>query len=279
MFVVTGGSGFLGRSIVRVLVQSGLPVARVIRRDMAPEPSVIDLQVTDYRDLPGLMEASILIHGGEPADIGAAQASGEAYVERMQELVETLRSRRFAAIVYISSAVVYGDELDTPRREDERAGQSGFYAKAKEKCEERVLAGGGAVVRLSNLFGTGMARNTLIGDLLAQIPGEGPLKLRDDAPIRDYVFVDDAARAVVACATGKVGGIFNVGSGVGISAGDLARRILEIAGEAGRPVVATSPSGRPSHLVLDVSKSSRILDWRPQVSLAEGLNSMLKSAA
>jgi UDP-glucose 4-epimerase len=279
MFVVTGGSGFLGRSIVRVLVQSGLPVTRVVRHEVTPEPSVIDLPVTDYRDLPKLMESSILIHAGEPADIGAAQAAGKAHVERMQELVETLLSRRFTGIVYISSAVVYGDELDTRRREDEPVGQGGFYAKAKEKCEAKVLACDGAAVRLSNLFGSGMARNTLIGDLLAQIPGEGPLKLRDIAPVRDYVFVEDAARAVVACATHKVQGIFNVGSGLGTSAGDLARNILEIAGEAGRPIVATSRSRRKSHLVLDVSKSSRVLDWRPAVSLTDGLSRILKSAA
>jgi UDP-glucose 4-epimerase len=279
MFVVTGGSGFLGRSIVRMLVRSALPVTRVIRREAAPEPSVIDLPITDYCNLPRFMETSILIHAGEPADIGTAQALGEAHIERMEEMTDALLSRRFAGHVYISSAVVYGDELDTRRREDEPVGQRGYYAKAKEKCEAKVLACGGAVIRLSNLFGSGMARNTLIGDVLAQIPGEGPVKLRDDAPVRDYVFVEDAARAVVACATRKVAGVFNVGSGLGISAGDLARNILEVAGEPDRPIVATLRSGRPSYLVLDVSKSSQVLDWRPQVSLSDGLTRMLKSAA
>jgi UDP-glucose 4-epimerase len=279
MFVVTGGSGFLGRAIVRMLADAGRPVTRVIRRDVEPEPSVTDLRIADYRDLPENMGSSILIHAGEPADIGAAETRGEGHLRQVQDLIGTLLSRGFARFVYISSGAVYGDDIPTPRKEDEPIAPRGIYAKGKANCEAQVLARGGVVVRLSNLFGPGMARNTLIGDLLAQIPGDGPLRLRDDAPVRDYVFVEDAARAIVACATHPVTGIVNVGSGIGTSAGALAREMLEIAGEAGRPVVATQASGRVSHLVLDISQSKRKLGWQTRVSLADGLERMLKSAA
>jgi UDP-glucose 4-epimerase len=277
--VVTGGSGFLGRAVVRRLAEAGHRVTRVTRREVAPQPSVTDLRIADYRDLPERMEASTLIHAGEPADIGAAQAAGEGHIRHMQGFLDALLSRGFARFVYISSAVVFGDEIQTPRREGEPIAPRGIYAKGKASCEAHVLAHGGVVARLSNLFGPGMARNTLIGDVLAQIPGDGPLRLRDEAPVRDYVFIEDAAQAIVACATKPVSGIVNVGSAVGTSAGALARKALELAGETTRPVVATAASGRPSHLVLDISQSKEKLDWQPRVSLEAGLDRMMKGAA
>jgi UDP-glucose 4-epimerase len=277
--VVTGGSGFLGRAVVNELAKSGQVVTRVTRREHAPQSGVADLKIVDYRNLPEKMEQSILIHAGEPADIGAAQAAGEGHMREVEGLLDTLLARRFARVVYISSAAVYGEDLQAPRRPDEPISPCGIYARGKASCEAKVLARGGAVVRLSNLFGPGMARNTLIGDLLAQIPGRDPLRLRDDRPVRDYVFVMDAARAVAACATRPVSGVVNVGSGVGTSAGSLARIMLDMAGETERPVVATAASDRPSHLVLDISQTKTKLDWQPQVSLADGLNSMIKSAA
>jgi UDP-glucose 4-epimerase len=277
--VVTGGSGFLGRAVVSELAKSGHAVTRVTRRELVPQSGISDLRIADYRDLPEKMEHSILIHTGEPADIGAAEAAGESHIREVGTLFDTLLARGFSRVVYISSAAVYGDGLQAPRRPDEPISPRGIYARGKANCEVKVLARGGAVVRLSNLFGPGMARNTLIGDVLAQIPGSGPLRLRDDKPIRDYVYVEDAARAVAASVARPSSGVTNVGSGMGTSAGSLARTALALAGETGRQVVATGASDRPSHLVLDISQTKAKLGWEPRVSLADGLNVMMKSAA
>jgi len=281
MYVVTGGSGFLGRAVVRMLADAGQPVMRIARRDVAAEQGVIDLRVAGYHDLPHSMASSILIHAGEPADIAAAEAAGEEHIRLVCGFMDTLLARGFARLVYISSAAVYGDEILSPRRPDEPIAPRGIYANGKAACEAQALARGGVVARLSNLFGPGMARNTLIADVLAQIPGHGPLQLRDDAPVRDYVWIEDAARAIVACATLPVSGILNIGSAIGTSAGTLARIALGLAGEAERPVIATAASSRVSHLVLDITQTQEKLSWTPRMSLAGGLSqiSKLKSAA
>jgi UDP-glucose 4-epimerase len=245
---------------------------------MAPEPGVMNLRIAAYEALPERMDDAILIHAGELADIAAAEARGEEHGDAMRRMLDTLLARGFAGVIYVSSAAVYGDSIARPRRPDEAIAPNGSYARAKADCEAEVLARGGTVVRLANLFGPGMARNTVVMDVLSQIPGTGALALRDEAPMRDYLWVDDAARAIAAGATRETSGVLNVGTGIGTSAGGLARRALDLAGEGNRPVISTKPSGRVSHLVLDIAATEAALAWSPRMSLECGLTQMLAGA-
>ena len=226
--------------------------------------------------LPG---DAVLIHAGEPNDIGAAEAAGEGHIVAIRSTLSALLSRTWSHVVYLSSAVVYGDDVAQPRRPEEPVAPRGAYARAKVACEQDVLAAGGTVARLSNLYGRGMAANNVISDVLAQIPGEGPLNVRDAAPIRDYLWVGDAARALAACARSRPSGVLNVGSGEGISVGALARMALDVADQSQRRIVATEPAGRASHLVLDISATRNRLGWAPRVTLRQGLGQLMRKAA
>ena len=48
-------------------------------------------------------------------------------------------------------------------------------------------------MRLANVYGPGMAANNVMSDILGQVPGDGPLVVRDIAPVRDYLWIEDAA--------------------------------------------------------------------------------------
>jgi nucleoside-diphosphate-sugar epimerase len=141
-----------------------------------------------------------------------------------------------------------------------------------------VLAAGGAAVRLANLYGPGMAANNVLSDVLQQLGGAGPVRIRDAAPVRDFLWVGDAAAGLAAVALGEPAGIYNLGSEHGTSIGELVRLLLEAAEEEGREIVATAPADRPSTLVLDIAATEAAFGWRPQTSLASGLRMLLKSA-
>jgi nucleoside-diphosphate-sugar epimerase len=77
-------------------------------------------------------------------------------------------------------------------------------------------------------------------------------------------------------ATGSACGIFNVGSGRGVSIRELALEILAAAKQEGREVESIR-SGAFSSLVLDIAQTEATLGWRPAVTLAEGVSLLVKS--
>jgi UDP-glucose 4-epimerase len=122
-----------------------------------------------------------------------------------------------------------------------------------------------------------MAANSVLGDILAQIPGHGPLSIRAASPVRDFLWVDDAADALIAMAAGEARATLNVGTGIGVSAGALARQALAVSGAADRPVRETAPASRPSHLVLDPAALAHATGWRAGTTLETGLARTLES--
>lgn len=267
---VTGASGLLGRAVVRRLASLGIETIAVARTAFTPPCGVRALRVSEYGAVP---EAETVVHLAEERDMARAAVDSAGADARLERLL-TGGGR----IVYASSAAVYGDGADHPRRSDEPVSPPNAYAAGKLAREGRVLAAGGCVARLANLYGPGMAANSVLADILSQIPGRGALRVRDDRPVRDFVWVDDAAEAVVALVLRSGAGVFNVGTGTGVSVGALARLALDLAGEGHRPVEAEFPSERTSVLVLDPSATTAATGWVARTDLRSGLAHLIKCA-
>jgi nucleoside-diphosphate-sugar epimerase len=116
-----------------------------------------------------------------------------------------------------------------------------------------------------------------MSDIIAQIPGEGPLLVRDDSPIRDFLSVSDAVSALGQIVERDITGIVNVGSGIGTSINTLAKLLLATVSQENREIVATKPSSRLSKIVLDVSDTVKAIDWAPSPSLQGQLKKYLEA--
>lgn len=269
--VVTGASGFLGRFVVRRLVSTAATVVPVSRRLM---PGVV--QVSDYTETP---TGDVLIHLAEAADRGNAERLGSIYEVEVFAGLSALLKKPYQHVIYASSAVLYGDHAQTPRNPRDTVFVNDAYTRVKHRAESAVLnSAGGIVARLSNLFGPGMSEGNVMRTILRQIPGVGPIRVRDTASVRDFLWVEDAADAIAKMAVGGKGhGVFNVGTGVGHSIGEVARVALGLAGQPDRGVVAMEPGQRASHLVLDVSDTVSRWRWSPVTLLEDGINSLLSA--
>lgn len=261
--VVTGASGFIGQAFLKQARNEKFSTIGLARRRLQGLVSV-----ASYADIPA-RNGAVLVHLAQGRDASSAFHDAEI------ELCRLLASRNWRHVVYASSAVVYGDEKQYPRQTNEPVRADSDYARVKLACEEIIESVGGTCLRFANLYGPGMAANTVISEILRQIPGSGPLLLRDVSPIRDFLWIDDAARCLAAVCSLTPGGVLNVGSGRGTSVGDVARLALELADETSRPVIGRISASSPSSLTLDISRTQSALTWSPQIDLRAGLSLLL----
>jgi nucleoside-diphosphate-sugar epimerase len=98
------------------------------------------------------------------------------------------------------------------------------------------------------------------------------ISVQDLRPKRDYLHVDDLVRLIVAAIRVDAPGIYNAGSGVSVSVGDVIAGMAAAAG-AQKPVHVTGESrpGDVLDVVADATRAAQAFDWRPQVSLPQGL--------
>lgn len=265
---VTGASGFLGRAVVARLRSEGREVCGWSRRD-APGTS----RIADYAALdPGPGDA--LVHLAEEPAVAAV---APAVAESQARTLEALLARRWSSVIYASSAAVYGDRDPHPHDEDETPRARSGYARAKLANEARVAAAGGTSLRFANLVGPGAAPGSVLGAILSQIGRAGPLVLRDTVTLRDFLCRADAARAVSLALDGPPG-IYNIASGESLTTGDLARRVLALAGET-REVRGETAPDPPSVLRLANTRAAAVLGWRPEIALDTCLAAMLETSA
>jgi nucleoside-diphosphate-sugar epimerase len=246
------------------------PVA-VSRRPCGHPAGVECRRVASYEQTELPPDAD-LVHLAETAGIGRV---GDADVARDAAVFEALLARLSGHAVYASSAAVYGDASAGPHRPDEALQPSGAYAALKLGNERAALARGGTVLRFANLFGPGMTAGTVIDDVMAQLGGSGPVAVRDKSPVRDFLWIDDAASAVVAALETRAAGVFNVGLGRSIAVNEIVRSALAAGGEAGRGVTETAPNERTSVIRLDIGETERRLGWRPRMAFDDGMRALI----
>jgi nucleoside-diphosphate-sugar epimerase len=273
---VTGASGLIGGALIRELVSRDVDVTAVSRRPSRTLTGVTVKTIESYRETP-VDPKAIVVHLAELALIGEAEKRGCNYISEVTGRVSALLEKNFARIVYVSSGSVYATDGTDPRSPSDRATPDSIYAKAKIAAEELVLDSGGAVARLSNVYGSPLKPGTVISDILNQLPGTAPVVVRDDNPARDYLWLGDAARGLADIALGEATGLFNLGSGTATSATEIARIALAVWGERDRDVIATIPKreGKIDAIALDCSKTTANFGWRPSTTLADGIRMVL----
>jgi len=272
--VITGASGFLGGYVLRVLAaQQNVEAIPVTRKEISGW-----CRVPDYSQSP---VGDVLIHLAEDNDRAQVAKSGQAYEEDVLATLTALLAKGYRRVVYASSAVLYGDADTRAHFPNDPIRSDDAYTRVKRLSELAVLKlPAGIVVRLANIYGPGMSKNNVMSTILRQIPSKGSLEVMNTNPVRDFIWVEDAAEGVVALALNHSkesndGGLYNLGTGVGTSIGALAGMALEIAEQPDMPVKTLQSSGQQSCLILDFSDTTSTCGWQPKTSLRQGIAHLL----
>lgn len=292
--LVTGAGGFIGTAVVAALIEAGADIRALSGPDGPKKKNrraPVELTTADILDRVALKKAlhgiDTVVHLAGPSSVADSYAHPDetrrVHFAGTVGLLEECAAADVRRVVYMSSAEVYGRPTTQRVAEDHPLRPLSPYGMAKADAERTVTASGqsggrtSTILRPFSVYGPATSERSLVGSVLAQAAGGGPIVVADRRPVRDFVFVNDVADAVVlACARTAYGcSAFNVGSGVGTSVAEIADLIA--ASMPARPrVVEDTARRRPEadeifSLVADVTQSANTLGWTARTPLDAGV--------
>jgi UDP-glucose 4-epimerase len=294
--LLTGASGFLGRRVAELMVAEGRDVVSLGRS--APEPSaasVARFMTADLTDRDAVHRAAATVGDVESVIHLAAlvpKTSGDdepasAFACNVMGTVHLFEAfgRAGQANVFASTAEVYGlPDSHAPLHEDAGVQPRSWYGASKAAAElycsalERRGAMRMATLRFTVLYGAGDTISRAVPNFVRSAVRGEPIRIFGGEELRDYLHVDDAARAVHLAWKRRITGTFNVGSGDGIAVRDAASAILHMAG--GESTVEVLPREKPSaDIVLNVTRFRDATGFAPSHVFPDGLEEQIAWAA
>ncbi|MGB9595333.1 MAG: NAD-dependent epimerase/dehydratase family protein [Candidatus Poribacteria bacterium] len=297
-FLVTGGAGFVGSSIVKRLLSENANV--IVLDDLFtglqeilpldhPNLEFVQGTVTDFQLVDELVKRSDIIIHEAARNITVSMTNPledfNVNIGGTLNVLEAVRKSGHKKIVYASSASVYGNPKYLPINEDDVQRTLSPYAVSKLAGENYCIAFYESygmpttVVRYSNIYGPfQMTSNPYCGVVSkffnAVLNDQPPTIHGDGDQTRDFTFIDDAVDATLAIAMSdrSIGQIYNVASGMETTINELAHIIIEICGSDVKPVyIDKRDIDNIRRRVLNIEKIRREIRWTPKVTLKRGL--------
>ncbi len=278
--LVTGASGHLGKAILYLLLSQHIPVVAVTGTEESAEKlraqfDCPDLQVIRCRlekdelswmaDHPwsGVLHCAAYIPHPKEPELPKLERIFRINVVGTWRLLEALQHKT-EHLVLASSLAVYSDNGgdSAPITEQYPTEPSTFYGTSKKVAEylatlwSRITQTPVAILRLASIFGPGEVQPRALPSFIkAALNGEtihlGALGLSR----RNYVYVEDAAKAALSCYQRKLDGVMNLGGEHVFSIRELAETICDTVDNP--PKIVAHP-GVPAHLILDISKAKHL---------------------
>jgi nucleoside-diphosphate-sugar epimerase len=286
--IVTGASGFIGHNMVRRLSELKAETLVIDRVQPSQQFPNVDFEWADLRHLNQEYEADFLIHLAAVTNAGYAEKYPmETYETNVLGTVNLMNHVKISRrILFPSTALVYSTSTE-PISEDGDLDQTSTYALSKTIGEEILKFHSNrqkvdhTIVRFFNVFGPGQLPMYIIPQILRQIIEENKVVVRNGTVMRDMLFVDDCIDAVLrlAVAPEAADNVFNIGSGEISTIADMAKQGIEVSGRSDVEYTDLEQNidFSPRAIMADITKVTSTIDWRPRVTLAEGLKKMWDS--
>jgi UDP-glucose 4-epimerase len=289
---VTGGAGFIGSWVVRVLLAEGHDVTVFDNlstgyADQVPEKAV--LVVGDLRNKNEIFEPlrghDAVIHLAAKSlvteSVRDPQGTFETNLGGGQNLLEAMRELDVRKIVYSSSASVYGTPRRIPITEEDPTWPISPYGASKRAFEEILSAYhanyGFDVVcfRYFNPYGPGERHEPeshAIPNFIRACLRDEPVTLYwNGEQKRDFFYVEDIAKAHVMGLAQSGFDYFNLGSGGSIRVREVVDIVARLVGVTPKIEDKGERPGDPPELLADTGKAARVLGWHPTTPLEDGL--------
>jgi UDP-glucose 4-epimerase len=293
--LVTGGAGFIGSNVVRLLLERGHEVTVLDNAstgyasnlDPYPEAESVHGDIRDAEAVEKTVEGKDAVFH-LAASVGNKKSIDEPTYDASHNVLgtinvlEAMRKHDVGAVVYSSSAGIFGEPQYEPVDEKHPCEPDSPYGATKLCGEKLVLSYmklygiKAAALRYFNVYGENQrfdAYGNVIPIFASRIARKEPLTIFGDGEqTRDFIDVRDVAAANVAAAEiDEASGMFNVGTGSRITINRLVDHLREVTGE---PVEATHGPERPGdvrHATAETTRLREILNVSPSTDIPGNL--------
>jgi NAD dependent epimerase/dehydratase len=306
--LVTGAGGFIGSHLVEELVRRGSEVRAFVRYNSrnhwghleSVDPAVLKAVRIISGDISDPFTVDEAVKGVDTVfHLAALIAIPYSYIAPEHfvrvNVVGTLNvlkaslGHQVGRIVHTSTSETYGTALYVPIDEKHPLQAQSPYSATKvaaDKLAESFYLSFQlpvSTVRPFNTFGPRQSARAVIPTVISQILSSSPqVKIGSLHPVRDFTFVSDTVNGFIQAATTPetVGKVINLGTGTGVSVGDLLEMVMKLL-KVKKEVAVDESRIRPSQsevqrLICDNTLAKKIMGWAPRYSLEEGVQKTIE---
>jgi len=273
---ITGSSGFVGSHLTKKLKELG---ADTICLDIKN-----GIDITNWEKVRTIGRFDTLVHLAAKSYVpDSYKYPRDFYYPNLVGTLNVLELCRIhkSKMVFVSS-YVYGVPKYLPIDEKHPTAAFNPYAQTKiigeQLCSDYYTHFGvpTVILRPFNIYGEGQNENFLIPTIIKQVK-TGKILLNDLRPKRDYIYIDDFIDLLVKIIERNQTGceIFNAGTGVSYSVGELANLICSLL--KNNTVIESKNQERKNEVLetrADITKAKKLLNWTPKVTIDEGLQKL-----
>lgn len=304
---VTGCTGLLGSYLVKELIGQGANVTGLVR-DQVPRSNlyqgsqfekmnVVQGALEDMQTIEralGEYEIDTVFHLAAQAIVGVANrhpvSTFEANILGTWNVLEACRRQPLIKrVIVASSDKAYGDQEQLPYDEDMPLNGKHPYDVSKS-CADLIshtyyntYGLPVCITRCGNLYGGGdLNFNRIIPQTIQLVlEGKAPEIRSDGTFIRDYFYIEDAVKAYLLLAEkmeekGLAGEAFNFSNEIQLTVLELVDKILKAMSSELKPRILNQGTHEIKHQYLSAEKARKLLDWKPDYSIDEGLEKTIE---
>jgi UDP-glucose 4-epimerase len=299
--LITGGAGFIGKYLVKYLLENGENVSILDNFSNSDKKSmslfekngvkIFEGDITDFNDVSkAIKNQEIVIHlAAKISVLESIKNPAETFrinVNGTKNLLAICKNNNIKKVIIASSAAVYGEgDKKIKVKEEKKKNPISPYGESKMKMEEEIEKNNSSnemdyiILRFFNIYGIGQTSEYegVITKFLEKIKKNQSLTITGDGTqIRDFVSISDVICSINDAIGYNKSGIFNIASGNKITINELANLMIELSGKKLDIKNMADKQGEIKYSQANILLAKQKLGYVSKINLKEGIKKLLE---